>query len=228
MDFSLICSRIQELLIENERVLLPGVGEFTIESTPASFMEDGRTILPPTKKMFFRQGEFEGEFEQWQIEFGEKVKEQLQENGKFEVPGLGIFVLDSLGETSFTPNEAFDFAPDSFSLEAISLEVNEHTEEPAEPEELEELAEVEEPEEQEEEMELVMQVLPVQKEVKAPKSMEEKRKMQRWMVWTSVIVILILVMVLFVVLFKDDFMELVKRILYSKEELEIMQKWAAQ
>ena len=58
--------------------------------------------------------------------------------------------------------------------------------------------------------------------------MEQKRKVQKWVVWSAVVVILLLVLVLFVILFKEDFMELLKRILYSKEELEIMKKWAAQ
>lgn len=206
MDFNLICSQIQELLIRNERVVLPQTGELVVETTPASFLEDGKTILPPGKKLLFRQGEAEGEFEQWQVELSERIREELQAEGISQIAGLGTFKDNGEGVISFLVDPDFDFAPDSFSLEAISLEVNE----PVKPQ-VEEI------------------VAPaIEKEVKIPHTMEQKKKVQKWVVWSAVIVILLLILVLFVVLFKEDFMELLKRILYTEEELEIMRKWAAQ
>lgn len=206
MDFNLICSLIQQLLIKNERVVLPHTGELVVEATPASFMDDGKTILPPCKKLLFRQGEAEGKYEQWQEELSGRIREELNSDGVSQVPGLGTFKDDGEGVISFFADPDFDFAPDSFSLEAISLEVNE----PVKPQVEEKVAPA------------------VEKDKKTQQSMEQKRKVQKWVVWTAVVVILLLVLVLFVILFKEDFMELVKRILYSKEELEIMQKWAAQ
>ena len=206
MDFNLICSQIQELLIRNERVVLPQTGELVVESTPASFLEDGKTILPPCKKLLFRQGEAEGKYEQWQEELSGRIREELQADGISQVPGLGIFKDEGEGVISFSVDPDFDFAPDSFSLEAISLEVNE----PVKPQVEEKLAPA------------------IGTEKNTQQSMEQKRKVQKWVVWSAVVVILLLVLVLFVILFKEDFMELLKRILYSKEELEIMQKWAAQ
>lgn len=206
MDFNLICSLIQQLLIKNERVVLPHIGELVVEATPASFMDDGKTILPPCKKLLFRQGEAEGKYEQWQEELSGRIREELNSDGVSQVPGLGTFKVDGEGVISFSVDPDFDFAPDSFSLEAISLEVNE----PVKPQVEENVAPA------------------IGKEKKTQQSMEQKRKVQKWVVWTAVVVILMLVLVLFVILFKEDFMELLKRILYSKEELEIMQKWAAQ
>lgn len=206
MDFNLICSLIQQLLIKNERVVLPHIGELVVEATPASFMDDGKTILPPCKKLLFRQGEAEGKYEQWQEELSGRIREELNSDGVSQVPGLGTFKDDGEGVISFSVDPDFDFAPDSFSLEAISLEVNE----PVKPQVEEKLAPA------------------IGKEKKTQQSMEQKRKVQKWVVWTAVVVILMLVLVLFVILFKEDFMELLKRILYSKEELEIMQKWASQ
>ena len=206
-DFSLVCSQIQELLIDNEEVILPGLGKFTIESTPASFEEDGMSILPPGKKLSFVQNSAQVECEGWQMDLSGKILENLQLCGKYEVTGFGIFTSNEGGEVSFAVDENFDCAPDSFSLEAIALEANSVPEEESE----------EKPVEKREE-----------KKVDVPTSMEEKRKIQKWMIWIAVAVILLLVLVLFVFLFKEDFMELVKRLLYSREELEIMQKWAAQ
>ena len=206
MDFNLICSQIQQLLIKNERVVLPHTGELVVEATPASFMDDGKTILPPCKKLLFRQGEAEGKYEQWQEELSGRIREELNSDGVSQVPGLGTFKDEGEGVISFSVDPDFDFAPDSFSLEAISLEVNE----PVKPQVEEKVAPA------------------VEKDKKTPQSMEQKRKVQKWVVWSAVVVILLLVLVLFVILFKEDFMELLKRILYSKEELEIMQKWASQ
>ena len=207
-DFSLVCSQIQELLIDNEEVILPGLGKFTIESTPASFEEDGMSILPPGKKLSFVQDSAQVECEGWQMDLSGKILENLQLCGKYEVTGFGIFTSNEGGEVSFAVDENFDFAPDSFSLEAIALEANEDIAEKSGEKQVKEQVE--------------------EKKAYVPMSMEEKRKIQRWMVWIAVAVILLLVLVLFVVLFKEDFMELLKRLLYSREELEIMQKWAAQ
>jgi hypothetical protein len=220
MDFSLVCSQIQELLIVNEEVVLPGLGKFTVESIPASFKEDGMSILPPGKKLSFVQDSAQVECEGWQKDLSGKILENLQLCGKYEVTGFGIFTSNEGGEVSFLADENFDFAPDSFSLEAIALEVNDDIEEKSGEEQ------VDEPE-----VTLVKEQVKEQVEEKkadVPMSMEKKRKIQKWMVWIAVAVILLLVLVLFVVLFKEDFMELVKRLLYSREELEIMQKWAAQ
>lgn len=205
MDFNLICSQIQELLIKNERVVLPQTGELVVESTPASFLDDGKTILPPGKKLLFRQGDAEGNFEQWQEELSGRIRVELQAEGISQITGLGTFKDEGEGVISFSVDPDFDFAPDSFSLEAISLEENETVNQ------------------------LQEKVAPaIEKEKKIPHTMEQKRKVQKWVVWSAVIVILLLVLVLFVVLFKEDFMELLKRILYTEEELEIMRKWAAQ
>ena len=213
-DFSLVSSQIQELLIDNEEVILPGLGKFTIESTPASFKEDGMSILPPGKKLSFVQDSAQVECEGWQKDLSGKIFENLQLCGKYEVTGFGIFTSNEGGEVSFLADENFDFAPDSFSLEAIALEANE------------DIAEKSGEEQVEEKVEKVERL--DGKKADVPMSMEEKRKIQKWMVWIAVAVILMLVLVLFVVLFKEDFMELLKRLLYSREELEIMQKWAAQ
>lgn len=208
MDFSVICSQIQELLIVNEEVVLPGLGKFIVESTPASFKEDGMSILPPGKKLSFVQDSAQVECEGWQKDLSGKILENLQLCGKYEVTGFGIFTSSEGGEVSFSADENFDFAPDSFSLEAIALEANEDIAEKSGEKQVKEQVE--------------------EKKSDVPMSVEEKRKIQKWMVWIAVAVILLLVLVLFVVLFKEDFMELVKRLLYSREELEIMQKWAAQ
>ena len=118
--------------------------------------------------------------------------ENLQLCGKYEVAGFGIFTSNECGELSFSVDGNFDFAPDSFSLEAIALEANDDIEEKSGEEQVKEQVE--------------------EKKADVPMSVEEKRKIQKWMIWIAVAVILLLVLVLFVVLFKEDFMELDERL----------------
>ena len=148
MDFYIVCAKIQELLIKNESVTLPGTGKFIIESFPAAFLEDGKTIVPPSKKLRFipltedqAKDSVAREQEAELVELSGRIREALVQNGKFEVPGFGVFADNGSGEVTFTIAEEFDFAPDNFALESISLEENE----PAAPE----VSEVSEPPAQE-------------------------------------------------------------------------------
>lgn len=54
MDVHLLSSLLKELIIDNERIPLPGIGYFTTEPMPARFSEDGKTIYPPSKKISFK------------------------------------------------------------------------------------------------------------------------------------------------------------------------------
>lgn len=243
MDFNLICAQIQELLIKNERVVLPGTGEFVVESFPAAFLEDGKTIVPPSKKLRFipvtgeKAGEAaSGEQEAVLGELSGRIREALVQNGEFEVPGFGIFADNGAGEVKFTLAEGFDFAPDNFALESISLEENEPvketvslqetvTEEPTaeEPTAEEPLQEPETPGKITEPLQATSVKEPEIHDVAAKK--EAKRK---WMMWAITAAVFLAVVVLFLILFKEDMKGILQNLLYTKEELEIMQKWAAQ
>ena len=226
MDFNLICSQIQELLIKNERVVLPQTGELVVETTPASFLEDGKTILPPGKNLLFRQGEAEGEFEQWQVELSGRIREALVQDGEFEVPGFGIFADNGAGEVKFTLAEGFDFAPDNFALESISLEENEPVEETVAPQETVAEEPLQEPETPGKIAEPLKTTPAKEQEVHDVAAKKEAKR--KWMMWAITAAVFLAVVVLFMILFKEDMKGILQNLLYTKEELEIMQKWAAQ
>ena len=232
MDLTLIPSLIQELLIKNESFTLPGTGRFTIVATPAAFLEGSRGILPPGKKLVFEQGDFQGDFSPWQNELRGAVKESLAESGKFELPGFGIFTDEGEGRISFEVSPEFDFAPDSFSLEAIALEVMDPApvQEPVNELEQVEAEEAEATQEQEAEEVTVESV-----EEPHLESVPEKHDVthnavqkQKWILWCASALIVVLIVVLFVLLFKEPLAEALKNVLYSKEELEIIRQWQAQ
>lgn len=211
MDQKRICTLIQELLVKNERVLLPGVGELSVQATPAAFMQDGRTILPPGKKLLFNKDIVEGEHEPWQEELSGRIREAFAQHREYEVPGVGIFRQDEEGETVFALDEKFDFAPDSFTLEAISLEVNE--EEP----QAEQL--------QEQPQEAKDEVGQIPEEVQPE---PQKKQSPKWIIWVVAAVAVLALLIILAIVFRENLKPLLENLLYTEEELEIIQKWAAQ
>ena len=232
MDLTLFSSLIQDLLINNESFILPGAGKFSIVATPATFLEGGKGILPPGKKLLFEQGDFQGDFSPWQEELCSIVMESLAANGSFELPGFGVFTKEGEGKISFEVSPMFDFAPDSFSLEEIALEVMETApvQEPAvEPEQVV----IVEPEGQQEPdaEEIVMEPVEEQQMKTAPEKHDVTHnavQRQKWIIWCAIALIAVLIVILFVFLFRESLAESLKSLLYSKEELEIIRQWQAQ
>ncbi len=215
MDLTIIGTQIQELLVKNESVILPGTGKLVIVSRPASFLEDGKTIVPPKKVLVFEQ-ECKAEdcaldgCAEWQEELSGIIREALVQGGKFEIPGIGTFSDNGAGEIIFTVNEDFAFSPDNFSLESISLEVAAPEPEVAKESILEEPAPAE----------------PVQ-DMAGHDITAKRNARKKWLMWLLVIVAALAVMVLFAILFKEDLRPLLEKMLYTEEELEIIRKWAA-
>ena len=233
MDFNLICAQIQELLIKNERVVLPGTGEFVVESFPAAFLEDGKTIVPPSKKLRFIPVTGEetgkaasGDQDAVLVELSGRIREALVQDGEFEVPGFGIFADNGAGEVKFTLAEGFDFAPDNFALESISLEENEPVEETVAPQETVAEEPLQEPETPGKIAEPLQTTAAKEQEVHDVAAKKEAKR--KWMMWAITAAVFLAVVVLFMILFKEDMKGILQNLLYTKEELEIMQKWAAQ
>ena len=220
MDFNLICIEIQELLINNESVTLPGIGKLVIENQSATFLQDGLTIAPPSKKLQFipmanlvQEGENTSNIAQ----LSGRILERLAAHGEFSVPGLGTFSKKEDSPITFAADPDFNFSPDNFALEAIALEAID-----TEPKEMTEPEKPAEP--------VKTKPAPVEKIPAAHKSDVEHKKdcRRKWLMGAALVIVLLAVMVLFAILFKDDVMPVLQKILYTEEELQIMQKWAAQ
>ena len=232
MEIALVYREIQQLLIEDESITLPKVGKFAIVAKSATFLEDCRTILPPKKELSFSPSSEQGEndvFEPWQQELAEEICSQLQQNGAFEVPGFGIFRQPEGEEISFEVSEEFDFAPDSFSLEAISLELNpEPVQEQKEPEpEVVEEVQTAEPsvDQPAGEGPAAPQPAPVAPQPQFEPASEDKK--QKTLMWILVGAIVVLLIVLFIVLFKEQFAQMLRNLLYTEEELQIIMQWSS-
>ena len=54
MDIDLLSKMVKELILDNDRVVLPGLGSFVAEVVPSTFSDKGYTINPPYRRLYFR------------------------------------------------------------------------------------------------------------------------------------------------------------------------------
>ncbi len=54
MDIDLLSKMVKELILDNDKVVLPGLGCFVAEIVPSTFSDKGYTINPPYRKLSFR------------------------------------------------------------------------------------------------------------------------------------------------------------------------------
>lgn len=337
MNLAVISVLLQELLFDNQRITLPGVGTFLLEEIPASFLEESNIMLPPTKKIVFdgKQTKNDGLLENAYARktgliledskrdllfLSKKVKEAISNDLKVVIPGFGTLYNNS-GEISFEKDKDFDVSPESFGLDAITIEqtqmppmqpyvdaqepiefdltdldVKTESEQQEPIEELPQLASVDVPQESgpevlepeqldamivesdaKEEVPIIeegklqeqqqmqedqikeeqIQVQAIPQEIKPVQeplqeivivqdqensqepvpaveeeiqedSKEAKKEGKAITIIMKLLIalVVILLIVLAVVIFKDSITSMLKHVLYSKEELEIIEKWA--
>ena len=144
MDIDLLSKMVYDLILDNDRVALPGVGCFVAEIVPASFSDKGYTINPPYRKLYFRSKPDDGEL---------LVKLYAKSNGVAEedarrilteslaemrdilftrkvivFPGLGRLRATRENNLFFVADEALDIYPEGFGLEPLSLKTHKETE----------------------------------------------------------------------------------------------------
>ena len=146
MDIDLLSKMIKELILENDRVVLPGLGCFVAEMVPATFSDKGYTINPPYRRLSFRaRPDMGDELIDFYVEangldrevacriLGEFIRElrQIIFSKKVVVlPGLGRLRATNENNLFFIPDEDLDIYPAGLGLEPISLKS--HVETPQE------------------------------------------------------------------------------------------------
>lgn len=269
MDIELLSKMVKELILDNDRVTLPGMGAFVAEMVPASFSDRGYTINPPYRRLAFRQGMeqdsllvdlyasangVEKEIASRAIsEFVQGLAEELKERKTVVLPGLGRLRATRENNFFFVPDEELDIFPEGFGLEPLSLKSH------SKPTSFDftELDVLSKPEEEpvetpvEEPVETLVET-PVEEpiedsvEAPAPAAPEEKRwwlgeeeedeeeEEARTSVWKKgwfVTLFVILMLILLVAAAFGAFLllakycpDLIDRLLYTKEELDILNR----
>ena len=137
MDIDLLSKMVKELLLDNDKVVLPGLGCFTAEIVPASFSDKGYTINPPYRRLSFRSKPNEGHLlarlyarsNNVELQFAERIikefvaelKSVLFARKTVVFPGLGRLRATRENNVFFVADENLDIYPSGFALEPVSL-----------------------------------------------------------------------------------------------------------
>lgn len=146
MDIELLSRMVAELVLDHDRIGLPGMGSFVAEVVPASFADRGYSINPPYRRLSFHAGYPTDDLlatyyaESNSIELAEakailadyisQMKEVLKNRKTIIFPGLGRLRATKDNTFFFVQNEDLDIFPEGITLAPVSLKT--HVESPEE------------------------------------------------------------------------------------------------
>ena len=132
---------IKELVLENDRVSLPGLGVFVCEYVPASFSDKGFVINPPYKRIYFRSkkeddgllvsfyagknGVDKDVAEKFVEDAVSDIRQELESKRSVEFPELGKLRSTKENTLFFVADQDLDIYPDGFGLVSVSLKSSE-------------------------------------------------------------------------------------------------------
>ena len=143
MDIDLLSKMVKELILDNDRVVLPGLGCFVAEIVPSTFSDKGYTINPPYRRLYFRSRPDRGdeltrlyaEGNGVEMEIADKVitdfvaelKSVLFSKKTVIFPGLGRLRATKENAVFFVADEDLDIYPAGFGLEPVSLKTHQES-----------------------------------------------------------------------------------------------------
>ena len=145
MDIDLLSKMVKELILDNDKVVLPGLGSFVAETVPSTFSDKGYTINPPYRRLYFRAKPDEGDLlvsfyatsngldmavaDKIIREFVAELKSILYIRKAIAFPGLGRMRATKENAVFFVADEDLDIYPEGLGLEPISLKTHQETKE---------------------------------------------------------------------------------------------------
>ena len=145
MDIDLLSKMVKELILDNDRVVLPGLGSFVAELVPSTFSDKGYTINPPYRRLYFRSSPSEGRelidfyaktnkvspdvAERIIRDFISEMRQILHTKKTVVFPDLGRLRATKENNLFFVADEGLDIYPAGFGLEPISLKTHQETSE---------------------------------------------------------------------------------------------------
>ena len=143
MDIDLLSKMVKELILDNDRVALPGLGSFVAEIVPSTFSDKGYTINPPYRRLYFRSRPDQGDeltklyarANSIEIEIADRIikdfvaelKTILFAKKTVIFPGLGRLRATKENAVFFVADEDLDIYPAGFGLEPISLKTHQES-----------------------------------------------------------------------------------------------------
>ena len=137
MDIDLLSKMVRELILDNDKVFLPGLGAFVAEVVPSSFSDKGYTVNPPYRRLSFRtkaepdslladlyaasNGVDAEVAERIVGTFTSEMREVLKSKKVVVFPGLGRLRATKENNFFFVADEDLEIYPEGFGLEPVSL-----------------------------------------------------------------------------------------------------------
>ena len=137
MDVDLLSRMISELVVDHDRVGLPGVGTFYADVVPSTFSDRGYTINPPYRRLSFLPNAVENDLlvnfysevngipgdvaREYLTQFLSELATVLRKRKSIMLPGLGRLRATKENNFFFVPDEKLDIYPEAFGLESVSL-----------------------------------------------------------------------------------------------------------
>ena len=140
MDIELLSRMVGELILDNDRVSLPGIGTLVAVQMPASFSDRGYTINPPYRKLsamadsdddglltdlYASSNSIDKEAARLIVsDFMEKLAEELEESRCVYLTGLGRLRKTRDGSLFFVEDENLNIDSVGYRLEPVSLKTH--------------------------------------------------------------------------------------------------------
>lgn len=137
MDVDLLSRMISELVVDHDRVGLPGVGTFYADVVSSTFSDRGYTINPPYRRLSFLPNAVENDLlvnfysevngipgdvaREYLTQFLSELAAVLRKRKSIMLPGLGRLRATKENNFFFVPDEKLDIYPEAFGLESVSL-----------------------------------------------------------------------------------------------------------
>ena len=246
MEISVFAKCIKELILENDRVDVPYLGSFTAELMPATYSDRQTTINPPYRKMSFHKDavaltdgrllldkvvqELGVSLDQAGVELGwclSRLSSELEGRKICRLPGLGVMRANARNEFYFVPDDDLDIWPDGLGFEAIPIKVSEKMPDQAGHDEKGQAPSgasgyrVGKPG-----GDFAVSESPARRDPETQNRPEEARQSRRLKPWEIALIVVGALLVLFIAasyLFTDFMSPVLDRLLYTREELELLQ-----
>ena len=144
MNIDLFSEMVRDLILDNDEVVLPGLGTFVSEVMPSTFSDKGYTINPPYRRLSFRQrwaeddrmlAEFYSAANGTDPETSGRILSEfisglgnaLRTKKMVVFPGLGRLRATRENTFFFIADEDLDIYPYGVGLEPVSLKTHEET-----------------------------------------------------------------------------------------------------
>lgn len=241
MNVELLSKVFREVIMRYGELILPFMGSVELIDVPANFSEDGMVVCPPSKRLSFNNFNLNSNNNLAEVYSSfanlpllearaevasqvEQIRKLLAEKGSFSIDGFATLSYSASNGYSVEADPSFELSTDTYGLDKIEFERQQRG--GAEPMQEQEKNSVQESVQQQEEE--IKKKEPV-KEIKADKKGSSKRQKEqrlspaiKALMWVAIIVALIALLLFIVIFFKEPLMPLLEKLLYTKEELEII------